>query len=340
MIKLTTNTELCAGWLYKIERVLYRGIELLLLCCILLLSMTGSIIASTTKEILLIKSGTDDIYNQVIDSFNTNLQKQCRLQRNQCSPLNLRTITIDESATPHLNADISAPRTLIITVGSRAAKFVAAHETNAPVLHTLIPRQIFSSLASHGVSGKTSAIYIDQPIKRQLRLISESMPTRKQVGILLSDNSIYIKSEIIKLADKYGLKPQFSIVRSEHEIGSLLSALMLNSDVLLALPDKLVFNRHTAHNILLSSYHKQIPVVGFSRAYVNAGAITAVFSSPEDIGMHMGDTVSSFLGASLQTLPEPTHPKYYSVQHNRHVARALQIQLPPADHLNHSSGIE
>ncbi len=311
-------------------------ITLITLCCTLYLSVGANLWASPVHEILIIKSGSGDIYDQVIDSFNANLEQQCAAKNNRCGQFHLQIESMNDSAAPQLEQQIITAKTLIITVGSGAARYVAARNASAPILHTLIPKQTFNQLT--GKTNKTSAIYIDQPIQRQLQLIRESMPTRKRVGILHSDNSRHIKREIIRLAAKYGLKPKFGVVRDENKIGSTLTKLMEQSDVLLALPDPLIFNQQTVRNILLSSYHQRIPVIGYSAAYVNAGAIASAYSSPQDIGRHMGDLVSSFLASGYNTLPRAVHPKYYSIKCNKRVANSLQIHLPPVDQLNHSPG--
>lgn len=310
---------------------------LLILCCFLYTSNITDLSASTDKEILVIKSGTDDIYSQVAESFNTNLQQQCAAKKNQCQLFNLQITSLQESNAARLGRQIAAAKTLIVTIGSRAAQFVATREHSAPVLHSLIPKQAFEQLVGNN-KRSASAIYLDQPIQRQLQLIRESMPERKRVGILINSHSHQTELNISRLSKKYGLKPLFGVVHNEQQLGAVLGELMEKSDVLLALPDPTIFNGRTVRNILLSSYHQRIPVIGFSAAYVNAGAIAAAFSSPQDIGRHMGELVGSFLANSNNALPRPAYPKYYSIKCNKRVANSLQIRLPPVDQLNHSPG--
>ncbi len=317
---------------------LRQAASLLTLCCFLYLSVIADLSASTDNVILVIKSGTDDIYSQVAESFETNLNQKCASKRNRCKLFNLQITSLHESKTLQLKKQIAAANTLIVTIGSRAGKFVSVHEHSAPVLHTLIPKQAFKQLVGNRNVRSTSAIYLDQPIQRQLQLIRESMPERKRVGILINSHSRQAEQTITKLSRKYGLRPRFGIVRDEQRLGAVLNELMEKSDVLLALPDPTIFNRHTVRNILLSSYHQRIPVIGFSAAYVNAGAIAAAFSSPQDIGRHMGELVGSFLANGGNTLPGPAYPKYYSIKCNKRVANSLQIRLPPVDQLNHSPG--
>nr|HPR06509.1 ABC transporter substrate binding protein [Denitromonas sp.] len=79
---------------------------------------------------------------------------------------------------------------------------------------------------------------------------------------------------------------------------------------------------------LLTAYRHRSPVIGFSPAYVRAGAVMAVYSSPEQMGQQAAEmAVQSLLG---NPLPEARHPAYFSVSVNPHVARSLSIDLPDA----------
>jgi ABC-type uncharacterized transport system substrate-binding protein len=98
------------------------------------------------------------------------------------------------------------------------------------------------------------------------------------------------------------------------------------SDILLALPDSVVFTRDTARSVLLATYRYQRPLIGFSQAYVNAGALAAAFSSPAQIARQTAELLQS-LPAGRTALPAPVYPTYFSVAVNRSVARALALDV-------------
>ena len=63
-----------------------------------------------------------------------------------------------------------------------------------------------------------------------------------------------------------------------------LKPVLDDAEVLLAVADPEVYNGTTVSNILLATYRAQLPVVAFSPAYVNAGALLALYSTPRQIG--------------------------------------------------------
>ena len=104
-----------------------------------------------------------------------------------------------------------------------------------------------------------------------------------------------------------------------------LKRLLGESDVLLAVPEPLIYNRNTIQSILLTTYRHEVPLLGFSPSYVKAGAIAAVFTMPEQIGQQAAEMIQHL--AAERRLPLPQSPRYFSVGVNAQVARSLGIGL-------------
>ncbi|MDO9189477.1 MAG: ABC transporter substrate binding protein, partial [Sulfurimicrobium sp.] len=102
---------------------------------------------------------------------------------------------------------------------------------------------------------------------------------------------------------------------------------LADSDVLLAVPDPLVFNKGTVQSLLLTTYRYQDPVIGFSHAYVKAGALASVHTMPEQVGRQAADVILRTLGSRPAWLPPPENPKYFSVSVNYQVARSLGLSI-------------
>jgi ABC-type uncharacterized transport system substrate-binding protein len=94
---------------------------------------------------------------------------------------------------------------------------------------------------------------------------------------------------------------------------------------LLALPDASIFNAGTIHNILLSALRARQPLIGFSEAYVRAGAVAAVYSMPRHVGRQAGEIAARALAGA--PLPPPQYPRAFSVSVNHTVARALGLAV-------------
>jgi len=220
--------------------------------------------------------------------------------------------------------------TSIVTIGYKSANSVFSSDNDKPVLSLLVPKLAFDQLINRNISIDKrymySAIYIDQPINRQARLIQYLSSQFKSVGILYGKNSYSRKYKISEALRKYNLKTKEITVLDRTELITETRFLSENSDILLAIPDKTIFNRRSIKGILLTTYRNQIPVIGYSSAYVKAGALAAVFSTPDNISNHAIEIIKKnerFNYISAQR----THPKYFDIAINKKVARSLNINV-------------
>jgi ABC-type uncharacterized transport system substrate-binding protein len=226
-----------------------------------------------------------------------------------------------------------APRAaLIVTVGARAAREVAAARPAVPVLQTLLPRLAFEEIAASAAGAETprrlSAIYLDQPYARQFELIRTALPHVRRVAVLLGPASQVQEREILGAAREKGLDVAVAKVLEASDLFRVLGGVLDGVDALLAVADPLVYNDRTIHHLLLTTYHYKVPVIGLSRAYVEAGAVIALYSTPEQIGRQAAEMLLEPLAGSPAALPPPRHPKYFTVSVNERVAASLGLRLP------------
>ena len=173
--------------------------------------------------------------------------------------------------------------------------------------------------------GQVAALYLDQPLARRLALLRLAVPQLRRFGVVLGPESRSAEAALRQMAAAQRISFNIETIHDESQlIGSLHRALN-GADALFALPDTLVFNRHTAENILLTSYRLGKPVIGYSRAYVLAGALLAVYSTPAQIGRQIGETLRALPPSGA--LPPSQHPRYFEVEVNEHVARSFGLHL-------------
>ena len=222
---------------------------------------------------------------------------------------------------------------LFVALGSGAANALAAAELRAPVLCALLPRLSFERiLRVHGrkPSAQFSALYLDQPLDRQLALIRLALPDARRLGVLWGSESILEASALRAAA----LAREFKLVELpvilENTFFKGLKSVLEDSDVLLALADPQVYNAASIQNTLLTSFRARVPMVAFSSAYVRAGALLALYATPEQVGRQ----AAAMVGSALQGRMLPAVPVYsqeFTVGVNPHVARALDLKLDGKD---------
>ncbi|WP_296769615.1 ABC transporter substrate binding protein [Thiobacillus sp.] len=222
---------------------------------------------------------------------------------------------------------------LVVAVGVGAAEALAALPERPPVLAILVPRAWYLKTGrarlGSGNRRNLSAIYLDQPFERQALLIRLALPDVRRVGVLLSAEQSSVVNELDSALRAQGLSLVYATLTPDERLITPLEAVLTEADLLLALPDPLVFNRNTAQSLFLTSYRYRDPVLGYSRSLTRAGALLSLHSSPAQIGRQAAEWISSAMQGGTVRLPPPAYPSYFSVSINDQVARSLGFILPP-----------
>lgn len=215
---------------------------------------------------------------------------------------------------------------LIVAVGMKAT--VLAINSGVPVLSVFVSKSAFDKLLrelpAHRERQSFSAIYLEQPGKRQIDLIAAALPGVKNIGMLYSAQSPDL-SNLRKAVAESRFNLRENKIESEDSMYRDLQLILQKSDVLLAIPDAQIYNSMTMRNILLSTYHSGIPVVGYSQPYVRAGALCAVFSTPQQFSTQAALMIRQF--AETARLPSAQYSTDFDVMVNQQVARSLGIQI-------------
>ena len=219
---------------------------------------------------------------------------------------------------------------LVIANGEAALAAVLA-TSSRPTLGVMLGRARFDVLNARYPQAELSAFTLDQPAARQLRLLRAVLPKSEHVGALFGDAQAGAKP-LQEAAAASGFDLEAATVASEAELIARLEAVLRRSDAFVAIPDALLSQPASARAILLTSYRFQKPVFAFSRAYVDAGALAAVFTTPQQVATDVVNWLNGLPPGRL-TLPPPRAPESFEIAVNRQVARALGILLPPDEEL-------
>ena len=290
------------------------------LLVLLWLSFINSVWAN---NIVILVSGQGSSYTELLESLQTEIRK---------TP-NIRISTATWGTTgweSSLNNIIYGSTQLLIAVGSNATRVaLESTDTRIPVLCILLPKSTYEAMLVtakiNSSQRRISAIYLDQPLSRQLDLIKQALPKNNRLGVVLGPESSRDTDRLQILAEARGLTLTLERAQRDSALYPALQRALADTDVFLAVPDPYVINPETAQNVLLTSFRQRVPVIGFSAAYVRAGALAAVFSSPAQIGTEAGEIARQVYRG--QPLGAAKYPKYFSVAINRQVANSLNLVL-------------
>lgn len=173
----------------------------------------------------------------------------------------------------------------------------------------------------HGVGG-LCVLWSDPPASRQLRLARLILPGIQRIGVLYGKDSEFLLDELRREARSQGLQ-LFVASSSGNDDPRPLQFLLGNSDLLLGIDDKQLYNSQSIKSLLLGSYAKNRALLGPTAAFVKAGSLASSYSDQED----WLDTLDELLGQAPRHWPLSLYPGHFKVLGNRQVARSLGIDL-------------
>lgn len=221
---------------------------------------------------------------------------------------------------------------LAVTVGVRAAEALAALPARPAMLAVLVPRTWYVKTGRAQLNNRdqrvASAIFLDQPFERQAQLIRLAFPDLQRVGVLMSAEQSSFLDELAEALQARQISLVHQIIAPDERLIAPLEQILSGTDLLLVVPDPLIFNRNSAQNVFLTSYRHRVPVFGYSRSLTRAGALLSLHSSPAQIGRQSAEWVNDALQGATVKLPPPAYPAYFSVSINEHVAHSLGFTLP------------
>lgn len=303
---------------YSLFSWLAKSLSFFLRCFVLLLLLLGgtSIQAAPLKSITVVTAASSPLNTEFFNHLKTELNPLIT------NGLKLSIVRLGDLPKHSLQ---ESDGHLLIAVGVQALSELSQRKTQLPIFGVFIPQSSYDSIWNQTKRSQQqfSAILLDQPFNRQINLLKNLLPKIERAGVLYGPTSHRYSDELRQVAIRENIVLAEQEVFESAELTPKLKLILEDSQALLAIPDPSIYSRETAQTILLTSYRYQKPVIGFSQAYVKAGALAAVYSSPSQIAKQAAEIIMQ----TQETLPLPRFPKYFSVDINRQVARSLSIDL-------------
>ncbi len=173
-------------------------------------------------------------------------------------------------------------------------------------------------------------LYMTQSYCRQIRFIRQLNRQWKTISVLNSREKPVESKQLKQCANEHDITVYIVSTTDEKNISEKIKHALHHSDVLLALPDSNIYNSRTVKNILLTSYRYRKPVIAFSKNFVNAGALAAIYSDTEKIALSASKLIEQHF-YSATPLVSINYPDDFDIDINKQVFRALDIPIPDID---------
>jgi hypothetical protein len=222
-------------------------------------------------------------------------------------------------------------QTLVITVGARAAASVATRSPAAATLNVFLPLATYRHLSAGSVR-PSAAIVLDQPVERQLAVARLLLPHARRAAMLGSAEPTDPGTPYPAREKNFGFEVSTTLVEGDAAPLDVIRDVLRNGDLVIVTFDPQVYTPVMAKWLLYLASQQQKPLIGFSRALLEAGALASVFSTPEQIARQTIELVDAWL-KDAQAPAVVAYPRHYHVGVNSRVARQLGIEAPDPSEL-------
>ncbi|MDE2441581.1 MAG: hypothetical protein KGP14_11200 [Betaproteobacteria bacterium] len=222
---------------------------------------------------------------------------------------------------PHTS---NTPSDLVVAVGSEALRKALSRTDSPPIIAALLPRQNYERILSeYRRPSRITAIYLDQPAARQAAFMRQLFPDQKRFGLLSSSETRNQLAQYRQAFSNAGLVLDVEDADTDKALLPSLNAVLDRSAALLALPDNTIYRRNNIKAILITAFRHQRPIIGYSSAFVTAGALAALYTTPQQLARQTAELIIS----NGTNLPPPSGPNLFAVAINPNVAQALGLKI-------------
>jgi len=297
---------------------------------ILLGIKTASVFACECKTVALV---SNSCHSELVHYIKAELLKDNRFDQNILSVL--------EPDFPEQivsNAELKNV-CLCVAVGAKSLEQLLKQNIQCKILNIATRKEIYEQLIHRyprwEQQKNITAIYLDQPLDRQLDLIQHINHHNYPIEIVFGAYAIQQQETIRKLAKERSLEISNLYINKFENPVAVLDKLLNSPKIIFILADSSLYNAATTRGILLTAYHKKSPLIGYSKAFVTHGALAAVYSTPKQIATQSAQMIVDLISYPDQAL-EPSYPQDFSVAINYQVAESLGIRLGDENSIHQS----
>jgi putative ABC transport system substrate-binding protein len=181
----------------------------------------------------------------------------------------------------------------VVAIGTDAFRHVRSLR-DVPLIHVMvIPAEVERDRAAN-----LSGVSMDIAPATWLATIKRVFPRARRVGVLYDEeNTGTFVEEARRAAPEAGLELVAKSVRGPEDVPKELEALRA-VDVLWMLPDETVASPPMAEHLIRYSIAHRIPIMTFSRKYLDMGAVASLDVDPRDMGRQAGELANSILAGA------------------------------------------
>lgn len=214
---------------------------------------------------------------------------------------------------------------LIVNIGNAAAKKSSQITPDNTQIYSYLDK---SSLPIEPAK-YWAAVLLDQPVKRMFDTAVKVVSGRfkNKLVIAVSENNFRLRQDIEALLIPEDIELQVLVIDSHTEPAKVIDKALFNAGALIAIRDERVWSGENAKWMLYQSYKYNVPVIGYSKSFLKAGALVSVYANLKATAEKTAELIIGWQNHNGQFTQEGIHYPRFHVDYNKNIARALNIDI-------------
>ncbi len=206
---------------------------------------------------------------------------------------------------------------LIVAIGIGAWEQVRSSTAETPTMPALILRQDLKEPPRQG------AVYLDVSLQAIAEVLHRLFPGKSHLGLIHRHLWPAPDRATIARLKQLGFDLRVAECSGPDKLLAAFGSLR-GSDFVLTEPDSDLYNSATVKPLVLASLEQRMPIVGFSAAFVRAGALAGVCPDFHELGRQTGEMILRALEGKSPPADEDVHKLNITV--NQRITRLMGIE--------------
>ena len=281
------------------------------------------VIHAQSERIILVNRSLRPEYDQTVETLVSTLKTKLPSYQ-----VELVDFNPPAEGTPEFWSAVSSRKPkLVITVGNSATMSAMENLSGVPIVFTMVVDNILE-LANKEKDKDIVGVSLAISPERQLKLISETLPQSRRIGLLYSDSHREFAEKARNYAQKLGLRLVASEVTTERDIFTVLENSLSEIDMFWMPPDELIYERNNLRFILLKCFKSSVPIMAMFKHVAQAGTPFAIGFNYEDIGEQTAELTIRKIKGQVPKNERIEQPRKIVLYVNDRLVESLGLKLP------------
>jgi hypothetical protein len=232
---------------------------------------------------------------------------------------NFQVEFVDQGAPARKTCLDQAPK-LAVAIGINAWEKLSKSSHIA----TLLPALVLHADMKTETRNHTDAVYADVPLTAIAERLREAFPGKSRLALIHRPSHVPLDASTLARVKQMGFELHVVDCNGPEQLLAVFGSLRGKVDFVLTEPDSELYNSVTLKPLVFASLDKQLPIVGFSAAFVRAGALAGVYPDFHELGLQTGEMMLRLLAGRGQHSEEG--PRKVVIGVNERISRLLGME--------------